>query len=134
MARCWWLSAPFAVSVALLVGGCTSSEGTLDGDVTLDGSKLKEGVVRFVPMDGKGTTSTANIADGRFRASLAPREYRVEVSSPKAGPKRKVYDTPDSPLVEDVGELIPEKYNAKSELRVTIQTGAQQKQFELTSK
>jgi hypothetical protein len=135
--RCTLLRAMLALgSAAVLMGGCTSStNGTLDGEVTLDGAALKEGVVRFVPTGGKGTTSTANISDGRFRAPLTAGEYRVEFSSPKVlSTKRKMYDTPDSPWVDDVGELIPEKYNAKSDLTVTIQAGTQAKRFELLSK
>ena len=130
MTRCSWL-----VAAALLAGGCAATRsGTLNGEVTLDGANVKEGVVSFFPADGKGATGTANIADGKFRATLAVGEYRVQFSAPKPGAKRKVYDTPDSPLVEDVGELIPDKYNAKSDLKVTIQTGSQEKRFELTTK
>ena len=136
MTRNLWLCAALAVTgAALLVEGCSSSTtGTLDGEVTLDGNVLKEGVVSFEPEGGKGTTKSENITDGKFRVSLAAGEYRVRFSAPKPGPKRKVYDTPESPWVEDVGELIPEKHNAKSDWKVAIQSGTQAKKFELTSR
>jgi len=132
--RCTLLRAMLALgSAVVLMGGCTSSpNGTLDGEVTLDGAALKEGVVRFVPTGGKGATSTAPIKDGSFHASLNAGEYDVQFSSPKVIGKRRMM--PDSPEVDDVSELIPDKYNAKSDLKVTIQQGTQAKRFELTTK
>jgi hypothetical protein len=104
----------------------------LNGDVTFDGSPLKEGVARFVPAEGKGTTSTANISGGQFRASLVAGDYRVEFSAPKVIGKRRMM--PESPEVDEVIELLPEKYNVKSEMKVSIKPGTQEKKFELSSK
>jgi hypothetical protein len=120
------------VGATMLAGGCSSSEGILNGDVTFDGSPLKEGVARFVPAEGKGTTSTANISGGQFRASLVAGDYRVEFSAPKVIGKRRMM--PESPEVDEVIELLPEKYNVKSEMKVSIKPGTQEKKFELSSK
>ena len=38
--------------------------------------------------------------------------------------KRKAYDTPESPTVDIVEELIPARYNVNSELKVTVKKGS----------
>ena len=122
--------------VFVCVAGCSglSSQGTVNGTVTLDGQPLTEGVVRFVPVDGKSQTATENIKDGKFSATVPLGEMRVEFSAPKVGKPHKVYDTPDSPVVEEVRELVAEKYNDKTELKMTVQRGTQEKKFEVTSR
>ena len=45
-----------------------------------------------------------------------------------------MYDAPDSPSVDEVAELLPDRYNVRSELTMTVQSGAQEKRFELKSK
>jgi hypothetical protein len=124
------------VLVALLGAGCSglSTEGTVNGTVTLDDQPLKEGVARFVPVDGKSQTATAPIKDGKFTATVPLGEMQVEFSASKVIRQRKVYDTPDSPLVDDVGELLPERYNVKSQLRITVKKGSQDETFPLKSK
>src|SRR5262245_28750207 len=125
----------FAWALGVACAGCSGPNiSTVTGEVTLDGQPLKEGIIRFVPVNGDTPTADAPIVNGRFKAPVPPGQKRVEISAPKPGKKRKAYDTPDSPEVEDVGELIPERYNAKSELPLTVQQGAQEKRFELKGK
>jgi hypothetical protein len=128
-------------SPALILGlavalycGCSGSKGTVSGEVTLDGEPLKEGTIRFVPTDGKSQTASATISKGHYRAEAPPGEHRVEISAPKVLGKRKMYDTPDSPIVDEVGELLPSRYNVKSELTLSVRSGSQTKVFALTSK
>jgi hypothetical protein len=130
-----------AVSVVLgLVlgpaGGCSSDagKGTVTGQVTLDGAPVKEGLIKFIPADGKSQTADAVITDGQFTAEVPVGEKRVEISAPKVVGQRKMYDTPDSPVVDDVVELLPPRYNTQSELKMTVQAGSQTKQFDLKSK
>lgn len=122
--------------VLAAVGGCASetTTGTVTGDVTLDGQPLKEGIIRFLPADGQSPTASATIADARFRATVPLGAMRVEISAPKIVGKRKMYDTPGSPVVDVVAELIPARYNVRSELTMIVQKGAQEKRFELKSK
>ena len=115
--------------------GCSPADrGTVSGEVTLDGRPLQEGVIRFVPADGKSQTASAAVVNGRFRAALAVGKKRVEISAPKVTGKRKVYDTPDSPTVDVVEELLPARYNVRSELTLTVEAGSQERRFELESK
>jgi len=116
------------------VGCGGSSLGTVQGTVTLDGQPLKEGVVRFVPVDGKSQTATADIAGGKFTAAVPVGEMRVEFSAPKIISRHKAYDTPDSPVVDDVAELIPERFNTKTEFRMSVKKGSQEETFALMSK
>jgi hypothetical protein len=122
-------------AVAALAGGCSSdeTEGVVTGAVTLDGVPLKAGQIRFVPVDGETATAGAVITDGQYSATVAPGPKTVEISSPKEGAVRSMYsDAPQRPPAG--GDLIPARYNAKTELKVDIRPGAEQHDFDLQSK
>ena len=115
--------------------GCASDsgKGTLTGTVTLDGQPLQNGLIRFVPVDGQTATAEATITDGEFIAEVPLGEKRVSISAPKVVGKRKAYQTPDSPTVDIVEELLPARYNVQSVLTLTVTSGAQDAPFQLTS-
>jgi len=120
-----------------LVLGCTadSKHGMVKGNVTLDGQPLKDGVIRFQPVDGTTATADAQIVDGKFSGRVPPGEKRIVISSQKVVGKRKMYDSPDSPVVDRTEELLPKRYNEHSELKASVTLGAQElPPFELTSK
>jgi hypothetical protein len=126
---------PVAAALALAAGCSDSGTATLDGTVTLDGQPLKEGTVRFVPTDpSKGGTASAAVRDGKFTAEVPLGELRIEFSAPKVVGKHKAYDTPDSPEVDIVEELLPAKYNVQSTLQVTVKKSHQKETFDLTSR
>ncbi len=60
-------------------------------------------------------------------------EKRIEISAPKVIGKRKRIDEPGAEEVDEVGELIPERYNVKSELTMKVESGKQEKKFTLTT-
>ena len=123
------------LALVAAAAGC-SGDGptTVHGTVTLNGEPLKEGTVRFVPVDPTaGGTAGAPIKDGKFTAEVPRGEMRVEISAPKVVGKRKMYDTPDSPEVDMVEELIPVRYNAQSDLKITVKSSGQKETFTLTS-
>ena len=119
---------------ALLAAGCSSStgKGTVEGTVTLDGQPLKSGLIRFVPADGKSPTADTTITDGHYSAEVPFGEKRVEICAPKVVGKQRMYDTPNSPTVDIVEELLPPHYNVQSELTITVNERKQTKAFELT--
>jgi len=122
------------VAAVLAAAGCgEGSTSTVTGTVTLDGQPLQEGVVRFVPADGKGQTASAEVKDGKFTATLPKGEMRVEFSAPKVVRQTKMYDTPDSPVVDETVELLPARYNVQSTLKITVKGGSQSEKFDLTS-
>jgi hypothetical protein len=118
-----------------LAGGCSSGtgKGTVSGEVTLDGHPLQEGRIRFMPEDSQSPPVDTAIVDGRFQATVPVGPKRVEISARKVVGKRRMYDTPNSPVVDEVRELLPARYNDRSELKMTVQRGSQEKRFDLKS-
>ena len=124
-----------SMMLTLVAAGCSTdaSLGTVHGKVTLDGTPLATGLVRFVPADGQTATADATIANGEFTAKVPVGEKRVSISAPKVVGKRRAYETADSPTIDVVEELLPARYNAQSELTITITPGKQPAEFALTS-
>lgn len=121
--------------ISLVAHGCSSdsSKGTVTGTVTLDGQPLQSGLIRFVPADGQTPTAEATITDGEFTAQVPVGEKRISISAPKVVGKRKAYETPDSPMVDIVEELLPARYNVTSELTLKVSGGRQDAPFDLKS-
>lgn len=119
----------------ILIVGCSkkSNRSTVAGTVTLDGQPLKSGVIRFMPADGQTASADSIITDGKFSASVPPGEKKISISAPKVTGQRRVYETPDSPMIDIVHELVPAKYNVQTELTLTVSASSQEKDFPLTS-
>ena len=118
----------------LMLAGCSksSTHGTVRGTVTFDDAPLPEGTVRFVPVDGGSQTASAMVSEGAFTATVPVGRMRVEFSAPKVVGQQKMYNTPDSPKVDVVAELLPPRYNVQSELTLDVQTGSQHAPFKLS--
>jgi hypothetical protein len=120
------------------VAGCSDGPpyGDVTGEVTLDDTPLREGVVRFVPVAGNTPTASALIENGQFSGRVPVGDHRVEISSPKL-PKgintsrEMKRGTVDEGVALD--DLIPERYNTKSELTVTVKKGANKVRYPLRS-
>jgi hypothetical protein len=121
-----------------LMLGCSadSTVGTVVGTVTFDGEPLKTGIIRFDPTDSRTATADAVIKEGKFTAKVPPGDKRVAITSPKVVGKKKMYDTPDSPVIDLTDEMVPKRYNANSELKLTVKAGNQDPEptFDLKSK
>jgi hypothetical protein len=129
-------SAAAAGLAALLIAGCgDGSTATVSGTVTVDGQPLKEGLIRFVPPSTAAAAVEAPITNGEYTAAGVPLgEVQVQISAPKVVGKMKMIDTPESPYVDKVEELLPPRYNVQSELKMTVESGSQEKSFQLKSK
>lgn len=125
-----------ALFVIALLAGCSlkPAGGKVKGTVTLDGQPLATGQILFVAVDQSSPSAEAAITAGEFEALVPPGEKRVEIRAPKVTGKKKMYDTPDSPTVDTVVELLPAKYNVNSELKMTVDGTAQEQNFDLKSK
>ncbi|HEY2415054.1 MAG TPA: hypothetical protein VGI40_22610 [Pirellulaceae bacterium] len=111
------------------------AEGTVTGEVTFDGQPVKAGHVLFTPVDGNGQTGGGTIRDGKLEAKNVPAgKMKVELHGNKVVGKRKAYDTPESPWEDDIAELLPPKYNSKSDLTLEVKRGTQDVKYELKSK
>ena len=121
---------------SLFACGCgpESKMATVTGSVTIDGKPAESGSISFVPVDGMSSTSGASIVDGKFTSEAPIGESKVEIRVPKVVGKKKLYDTPDSPVQNVMEEVLPAKYNESTELRLTAQKGKNEKNFELSTK
>ncbi|WP_254512152.1 hypothetical protein [Anatilimnocola floriformis] len=126
-----------ALLVAVLAG-CSNSEavGFVEGNVTLNMQPLEQGLIRFVPTDGKTQPADGPIAAGKYSVKVPVGEVRVEITSPKVVGQMQMY--PDSPPVDRVAEAIPARYNTKTTEKMTITKAKSakdklEKNFELTS-
>jgi hypothetical protein len=130
-------TAVLVILTAILQAGCDQGPpvGTIAGDVTLDGQPVKDGHVLFTPLDGNGQTGGGTIRDGKLLAQNVPTgKMKVELHGNKVVGKRKAYDTPESPWEDDVAELLPTKYNSKSDLTLDVKKGNQDVKYDLKSK
>jgi hypothetical protein len=129
MFRFW---CPTLLAVAILsAAGCGGSEATVSGQVTVDGNPLKDGIIRFIPADGK-TAVDAPVVDGKYTAVVPAGDVKVEIRGKKVVGKIRMM--PESPEVDKVEELVDARFNDKSDLRMTVQRGSQEKKFEVTSR
>ena len=126
------LCAAFATQLT----GCSKppTPGTVTGTVTLDGQPLKSGTIRFDAADNRTPAADASIVDGKYTAAVPPGDKRVTITSPKVVGKKKMYDTADSPTIDVTEELLPRRYNAQTELTLSVKVGDQEHPFDLKSK
>jgi len=122
--------------IGSVLAGCSgesSTRGTVNGTVLLDNAPLGEGTVQFIPAGGDLPTTAAFVKDGKFSATVPVGRMKVRFSAPQVKGQRKMYDTPDSPLVDVVTELIPPRYNVQSKLTLDVVAGDQTPKFELSN-
>ena len=127
---CGWA----ALLMVAALAGCSSegAKGTVEGTVTFNSVPLEQGLIRFVPVDGKSQPADGPITGGKFSVNVPVGDVRVEITSPKVVGKMQMYATPDSPTVDRIEEAIPSKYNVNSELKMTVPKGKSEQQFDLS--
>jgi hypothetical protein len=75
---------PAALIVAL-AAGCGSNTATVTGEVTYDGQAVADGMITFLPADGKGQPAAAKIVQGQYKIeNLAPGPKVVKIEAVKA--------------------------------------------------
>lgn len=126
------LTALIAISSSV---GCGPKEGMaiVTGSVTVDGAPAKSGHINFIPFGGAANPVGARIEDGRYEIEAPIGESRVEVRVPEVVGKKKLYNTPDSPVKEIRQESLPDKFNNKSTLRMDVKAGSNERDFELST-
>ena len=127
----------------LFFGGCSKDEGRSDitGQVTIDGVPAKRGLVEFMPEKYDPSISCearVQIADGKYLIEdglgLLPGKYIVRVTSQKIidnATKRELDIMPDDPFSFTLEEIVPEKYNKKSDLRFDVEDKKGPKAFDI---
>ena len=119
----------------LLPAGC-SENGLVEvaGQVTLDDKPLEKGTISFMPADGKGPSAAAIIEQGAYSVEVAPGEKKVEILGYKSTGKRR-YDEndPSSPMIDINKQILPERFNTKTELTREVTPAARQHDFAVKS-
>ena len=105
--------------VLLLSAGCGGGKSSVSGTVTFDGKPLPEGQIAFVPASGKDKGANATIKDGAYSLQVPSGDYAVQVTASKKMPL-PAGKTGMFGAKEEVRQYIPERYNAKTELKAKV--------------
>ena len=128
----------FLAGVIAATGGCSGEKPVGDivqGTVNLDGKPLEKGRVNVVPTDNVGAGVGAEIVNGKFELRIKPGPKLVQITSDKFVGKQKVYpDDPQSTTVDKFEQILPDKYNKATELKMDVKAGGKtQVKFDLES-
>jgi hypothetical protein len=124
-----------AVLVLLALAGCGPRMGQVSGSVTVDGQPpAEEGAITFTPADGKTSVEGGKIINGHYSVRVPPGPKKVSISFSKVVGKKKLYDAPNSPEMPVTKELLPDRYNEKTELQFDVKAGANEKDWPLSTK
>jgi hypothetical protein len=111
--------AVFGLAALTCLGGCGRNGGLteISGTVSYDGQSVKKGIITFMPANGNGPTAAATIVDGKYSLKIAPGEKLVRIEGYKVvGQRRYSPNNPNSPMVDMQEQILPDRYNKKSEL------------------
>jgi len=132
-----------APALALVVlTGCNAgltSRAPVQGRVTFDGQPVDNGAIAFLPL-GNGQDAQfragAPIVDGKYNVTAdrgpSPGKYRVEIYWNKKTGKKISNDPPNT--IDETKQVLPARYNTKSDLTVDVQPGRNTLDFNLTKK
>jgi len=128
--------------------GTAPELGTVTGTVTLDGDPLPDATVLFQPETGRPSVGITD-SDGKYSLKYIEAEgakvgkHTVSITTRRGG--GDVGDDPgagvgdgteeaEAPAGKPVPELVPDKYNIRSELKVEVVAGSNTHDFKLLSK
>ena len=109
------------VLALLLVAGCGQGDGLVDvsGKVTIDGQTPEKGTIRFEPANGQGPSAEQVIDAGAYKLRVAPGEKKVLIYAYKKIGEHPITG-PGSPMVDDLKQLVPPKFNDQTTLKADI--------------
>ena len=134
-----WL---FLVVLLVVAAGCGRNTGkvSIGGDVSYDGQPVASGTIIFTPVEGtQGPSTGGGIEGGRYqvpaqKGPLAGGRYKVEITAlRKTGKSLPNLLDPKGQSLEAIEQFVPECYNARSRLMVTVAPGANKADFPLRS-
>ncbi len=116
-----------------LAVGCSKGPpmGEVTGTITVNGELAPAGAISFFPLGGKGGTAGTSIEDGKYTAQVPVGKVKVEIRVSKVVGRKKLYNTPNSPIQPIMQEVLPAKYNNQTELVLEVQSGTNQKDYDL---
>lgn len=113
----------FALLSFMLLLGCGSNNEGVTGTITLDGQPLADAEVVFTPEEGGRPATAMTDSAGKYDLVYTINEkgapagkyiVRIRASKTKTGEDGRDVNTP---------EVVPPKYNQKSELMVEVKDG-----------
>jgi len=145
LSRCY--SLVMLLTFLLVCGGCGGDgieRAQVSGTITLDGTPVPDGQIRFVPIgETKGPSWTVFIRDGRYTTEGSKGTpigtLRVEIRAYRIHPEfqRRMANSADPEGEGGIPQeqYLPARYNTQSELQMTIDPGSDRitKDFALTS-
>jgi hypothetical protein len=138
--RYGWLAAWFLVGSLALAGcgaGDSGNRAEVKGRVTLDGQPISEGAVNLIPIDGDTARVGGPISQGEYTIPRdrgpAPGKYRVEIFGFEPVTATRGADPTDSDAQSATRQVVPPKYNTRTELELDVSGSLVEKDFELTS-
>lgn len=136
------------VVAGVALSGCGGGDGKVldrqpvSGQVTLDGTPLDQGAIRFEPFGEikERTVAGSPIANGAYdipkAGGLPPGKYTVSITSSEAAaalPSDPTEAMNAAGKAQPKPERIPPRYNQNTELVVEIKSGTNKHDFPLTS-
>jgi hypothetical protein len=130
-----WILLPLTV-------GCgeepRSPQFPVSGKVTVDGKPLEQGLISFLP-SVSGPAASAPIEAGAFALDRTdgPGQgpYKVEIVSVQSTGRQVVSPDDPSVTIEETRNIIPTRYNARSDLLVQVSAdGENAYRFDISSK
>ena len=104
--------------------------GEVTGTVTVNGEPAQTGSISFFPVDGKSVTTGAVIEAGKYSARVPVGKVKVEIRVSKIVGRKKLYDTPNSPIQPIMQEVLPPKYNDQTELELDVEPGKNEQNYD----
>jgi len=119
----------------MVLAGCDTGPptGVITGQVTIDGTPVDGGMIRFVPVGGESQPGDSPITAGAYSVTMPVGEKKVEITwgRLKSGGAQSVDTT--SMGTDVYVETIPRKFNGNdTTLRYEVKEGEQKKDFALT--
>ena len=123
-----------------LSAGCSDKYGgrmEVTGAVKLQGQPLKDGLIRFVPLDGQDTSSGGSIVNGEYKIpranGLKPGKYLVQLTSGDGKtPNDEEAGGPGGSTNIVSVDQIPDEWNARSKQQVEVKSsGANRFDFDV---
>jgi hypothetical protein len=105
--------------------------GSVHGRVTLNGRPVAVGSITFTPVNRDAPTAAGLIEGGAYTAKVPATRHRVVISSPQSIARGEGGADPLTGEEVEVREVIPARYNTKSDLTLEVVPGEAEVNFYL---